>query len=129
MRLVPPSHVANGVPYAPNVVYPPFIDAATSTFVPPRPPLIPPRGAPPLPPPLPPPPPPPRPSGIHWTIVNEVGDGACVLGCISRKIFGEPEQHVAIRANTLHYIPQHLHDKLPSTVVLYYHDAILRHRR
>ena len=109
---VPPSHIANSVTYASNVVYPPFIEAATGNSIPPHPPLLPPQRPAPPPSPLPPPPPPPPPSNYNWTIVNEVGDGACLLRCIARKVFGDPERHVNIRENILQYITQHLHDPL-----------------
>ncbi|CAN0539421.1 unnamed protein product, partial [Laminaria digitata] len=58
-----------------------------------------------------------------WTIVNEVGDGACLLRCISRKVLGDPEQHSTIRVNILQYMEQHLHDPLPNSE-LSFHDAI-----
>lgn len=102
MCLVPPSHVVDGVPHTPNVVYSPFIEAATGIAIPPPPPPLP---SPPLPPPS---------GNDNWTIVNEIGDGACPLRCISRKVMGNPEQHNIIRANILEYIQQHLHDALPN---------------
>ena len=56
-------------------------------------------------------------------MVNELGNEACLLRCISRKVFGNPEQHATIRANILQYIQEHLHDKLPNAK-LSFHDAI-----
>ena len=123
MCLLPPSHIANGVPHAPNVVYPPFIKAAVGTFVAPHPPFIAPQGT--VPPPYSsrPPPSPPPPPGNPWTVVNELGDAASLLRCISRKGFGNPEQHATIRAKILQYIQDHLHDILPNAE-LSFHDAI-----
>ena len=123
MCLVPPSHIANSVPHAPNVVYLPFIEAAAGNSIPPHPPLLPPQLPAPLPPPLPPPPPSPPPSNYNWTIVNEVGDGACLLRCIARKFFGDPERHLTVRENILQYSAQHLHDPL-NNPGLSFHDAI-----
>ena len=104
MCLVPPSHIASGVPHAPNVVYPPFIEAATGNTIALQRPLLPPRGPAPPPPTLPPSPPPPPPAGNNWTNINEVEDGACLLRCISRKVFGNPELHGIVRTNVLQYI-------------------------
>ena len=110
MCLVPPSHIAAGVAHAPNVVYSPFIEAAIGNAIPP-PPLLPPS------------PPPSPPTGNNWTIINEIGDGACLFRCISRKVLGDPEQHSTVRVSTLQYIEQHLHDPLPNAE-LSFHDAI-----
>ena len=123
MCLLPPSHIANSVPHAPAVVYPPFIKAAVGTFVAPHPPFIAPQGT--VPPPYSsrPPPSPPPPPGNPWTIVSELGDGACRLGCISRKVVGNLEQHATIRANIVQYIQDHLHDTLPNAE-LSFHNAI-----
>ena len=123
MCLVPPSHIANSVPHAPNVVYHPFIETATGNSIPAHSSLPPPQLPAPPPPPLPPPPPPPPPSNNNWTIVNEVGDGACLLRCIARKVFDDPERHLTVRENILQYIAQHLHDPLNNSG-LSFHDAI-----
>ena len=123
MCLVPPSYISNGVPHAPNVVYPSFIKAAIGTFVSPHPPFIAPKGAVPPPYSFRPPPSPPPPPGNPWIIVNELGDGACLLRCISRKDFGDPEQHATIRANILQYLRDHLHDTHRNEE-LSFHDAI-----
>ena len=60
--------------------------------------------------PLPRPPPPPPPSNYNWTIVNEVGDGACLLRCIARKVFHYPGRHFTVRENILQHIAQRLHN-------------------
>ena len=106
MCLLPSSHIANDVAHAPNVVYSTFTVAATGNNLPPHPSL-----------PLAPPP-----SSINWTIVDEIGDGACLLQCISRKVFGDPEQHYSVRVSILQYINEHLHVTLPNSD-LFFHDA------
>lgn len=101
MCLVPPSHIADGVAHARNVVYSPFIEAATgNAFQPP--PVV-------LPPPLPPA------AGNNWTLVDEIGDGACLFRFISRRVLGDPEHHPSVRASILQYIQQDLHEPLFNT--------------
>ena len=107
MCLLPSSHIANDVAHAPNVVYSPFIVAATGNNLPPRPSLPPPR----------------PPPSMNWTIIDEIGDGACLLRCISRKVFGNPEQHYSVRVSILQYMNEHLHVTLPNSE-LSFHDAI-----
>lgn len=37
----------------------------------------------------------------HWSIVPEIGDGACILRCISRRIHNTPDLHHVIRSDIM----------------------------
>ena len=106
MCLVRPEHIINGVPHEANCVFEPFITAATGLGLPQfspyfyRPPLLPyavtsaqlpPSRR--------------HPPDNGWNIVDEVGDGACLLRTIARRVFGNPELHPKVEAKsfcTLH---------------------------
>ena len=103
--LVKPERIINGVPHVANSVYEPFITAATGRTLPAHstvfyhPPTWPSAS----------------PSstshqsqhatsstssqGVHaaWSIVDEIGDGACLLRTISRRVFHNPEHHPQVR--------------------------------
>ena len=52
--------------------------------------------------------PPPRrhPPDNGWDIVDEVGDGACLLRTIARRVFGNPELHPQVRSEIVSHIAQ-----------------------
>ena len=85
MCLISPSHVLNGIPHAANVVYDPFVEAATGIV----------RQLPPLLPPAPPSSsrasslPPPR----SWNICREIGDGSCGFRALARRLLGDDNLH------------------------------------
>ena len=41
-----------------------------------------------------------------WNIVDEVGDGACLLRTIARRVFGKPELHPQVRSEIVSHIAQ-----------------------
>ena len=49
----------------------------------------------------------------NWFVVNEVGDGACLLRCMARKVHGDPDKHFVTRQQILQHIRDHLHDPIP----------------
>ena len=88
MCLQPPTHVLNGGPYTTNVVYSPFVDAATGDTINSK--------------------SPPPTSSFHepsfhtrnlptWSICRELGDGACGFRALARQILGDPSRHSQIR--------------------------------
>ena len=107
-----PERVINGVPHVANSVYEPFIKAATGRTLPvhstvfDHPPTWPSA----------------NPSstshqsqhatsstssqGVHaaWSIVDEIGDGACLLRTISRRVFHNPEHHPQVRQQIVSHI-------------------------
>ena len=99
MILLPPHHVMNNTPHVQNCVYPPFTEAATgeTRSEPSLPSDIPP--APLAPPNLPPP-------QNTWTLIDEIGDGACGFRAISRQIYDDPEQHAQVRSEVIQYMRQ-----------------------
>ena len=48
-----------------------------------------------------------------WTIVNEIGDGACLFRCIARKVHGDPDLHFITRQQIQQHIRDHLYDPIP----------------
>lgn len=105
--LVQPERLINGVPHVANCVYAPFIEAATGKQLPHfdpifyNPPNFPSRDRPassssPL--------IPSQPRNPSWDIVDEVGDGACLLRTIARKVFGDPECHPQVRQQIVSHI-------------------------
>ena len=50
-----------------------------------------------------------------WRIVNEIGDGACLLRCIARRVFNNPEQHFLVRTQLLQHISTNLHHIIPGS--------------
>ncbi len=105
MCLLPPSNIVNDVPHTDNIVYAPFIEAATGVIANP-PPNIPPNLPPAGPPPLPPPPPPQEP---YWLFQNEIGDGACGFRAIARHVLGDPELHLQVRQQVVQYMSDNRH--------------------
>ena len=104
LLLVQPERLINGVPHVANCVYAPFIEAATGNKLPEFNPIFyqPPNSNPPSRPSLPAPDQPQPPSS--WNIVDEVGDGACLLRTIARKVFGDPEYHHQVRQQIVSHI-------------------------
>ena len=49
----------------------------------------------------------------EWTIVNEIGDGACLFRCIARKVHGDPDSHFITRQKIQQHIRDHLYDPIP----------------
>ena len=49
----------------------------------------------------------------QWYIILEIGDGACSLRCVSRKIHNTPDMHEFIRADILNHVSQTLHNPIP----------------
>ena len=110
--LVKPERIINGVPHVANSVYEPFITAATGRTLPAHstvfyhPPTWPSA----------------NPSstshqsqhatsstssqGVHaaWSIVDEIGDGACLLRTISRRVFHDLEHHPQVRQQVVSHI-------------------------
>lgn len=140
MCLLPESHIIDGVPYTENIVYPPFIDAATldhssdnassngnnpgsNSFSGEQ------SGLPPgsndtnddsdsldgdeSPPDTPP-----------WSTVAEIGDGACMLRCVSRHVYGTPHMHQHVRAQIILHISNNLHVQFPDFGGLCFFDVI-----
>ena len=101
MCLLPPSRIIDDVPHNANVVYSPFVEAATgnpahnsqlnttpqlpstnrSNFHPS--------------------------STSRWTIFREVGDNSCGFRSLSRHILGTPDLHARIRNEVVQYLDQH----------------------
>lgn len=100
MVLLPPDHIMNNTPHVENCVYDPFTAAATgqtSSTLPSTPPPNSSRALPPN------PPPPPQ---NTWSIVSEIGDGACGFRALSRQIYNDPHKHVQVRSEVLQYMSQ-----------------------
>ena len=51
----------------------------------------------------------------QWHIIPEIGDGACLLRCVSRTIHNTPDMHEFIRADILNHISQNLHNPIPGS--------------
>ena len=101
MCLIPPSHVLDGVPRVANVVYPPFVEAATGVTTQSSP--TPPNQRPPCKQSFCQPPPPPN----SWCIHREVGDGSCGFRALARHILGDAERHLQIRSEIVQYLSAH----------------------
>ena len=112
--LVKPERLINGVPYVANSVYEPFIKAATGQALPVFNTVY-----------YHPPtwnslnqsqssasPPPSRRGTNAWSIIDEIGDGACLLRTIARHVFGDPESHLQVRQQIVSHIHTHAHDFL-----------------
>lgn len=102
MCLLPDTHIIDGIPYTDNIVYPHFIQAATFGDYHPGNSI----------------------SGSDnddanadslgsWTVIDEIGDGACMLRCVSRYIYGSPMTHRYVRTQILHHISSNLHVQYP----------------
>ena len=98
MILLPPDHAMNNTPHVQNCVYPPFTEAATGET----------RSESLLPSDIPPAPlaPPNLPPQNTWTLIDEIGDGACGFRAISRQIYDDPEQHAQVRFEVIQYMRQ-----------------------
>ena len=101
MCLISPSHVLNGIPHAANVVYDPFVEAATGIVrqIPPLPPFLPPSS-------FHPPSLPPTPS---WSICHEIGDGSCGFRALARALLGDANLHSQIRQEIVQYLDANRH--------------------
>lgn len=105
--LVRPERLINGVPHVANCVYEQFILAATGESIPTFSALL------------------YRPPNFtfsqetsphnslgtepSWVIIDEIGDGACLLRAISRAVFHDPELHYQVRQQIVSHISQN-HD-------------------
>lgn len=49
------------------------------------------------------------------TVVDEIGDGACLIRCIARRVFNDPGLHFQARQQLLQHISTHLHDVVPGS--------------
>ena len=105
MCLLPPSQVVDGVLYTENIVYPPFIGAATGILS-----NKPCPSTPPQPPPPPNPPTIPAPEQPYWRLQHEIGDGACGFRAIARHFLGDPELHYQIRQQLVQYMSENRHN-------------------
>ena len=50
-----------------------------------------------------------------WSIVNEIGNGACLLRCIARHVFNNPLFHFSVRHQRLSHMSRHMHDIIPGS--------------
>lgn len=101
----------NNVAHVENCVYAPFTHAATGQTQSPTSPTSPPppSGNPNSTQTQPQSPPPPPPQNI-WSVVPEIGDGACGFRAISRRIYGDPDRHLQVRSEVLHYMSHNRND-------------------
>ena len=118
--LVQPERLINGVPHVTNCVYDPFIEAATGSPLPHynpifyHPPGYPLRGStqPPANNSLPPNNSEPASNNnqlpASWNIIDEIGDGACLLRTIARRAFGDPQQHPLVRQQIISHIQSNI---------------------
>ena len=60
----------------------------------------------------------------QWAIIPEIGDGACLLRCISRNVYNTPEMHDMVRAQIMTHISNNLHNPIPGTGGQTYHQSI-----
>ena len=82
----------DGVPYTENIVYPPFIGAATGIL----------NSKPSL--------STPPPEQPYWRLQHEIGDGACGFRAIARHFLGDPELHHQIRQQLVQYMSENRHN-------------------
>lgn len=98
MCFIPPSQGLQGVPHTDNIVYSPFVEAATgisnNTDYSPSPPhpLLPPTS--------------PSPNQPHWLLQPGIGDGACGFRALARHFLGDPELHFQIRQQVVQYMSE-----------------------
>lgn len=59
-----------------------------------------------------------------WEVINEIGDGACLLRCIARRVLNNANMHTIVRSQILQHISDHLHDPIPGSGGLTMHTAI-----
>ena len=50
-----------------------------------------------------------------WSIVNEIGDGACLLRCIAHHVVDNPLFHFIVRHQLINRMSQHMHDIIPGS--------------
>lgn len=60
----------------------------------------------------------------HWTVVPEIGDGNCLLRCISRRVHGTPDLHHVVRQHIVSHITENLHTIIPGSGFNTFHDSI-----
>ena len=82
----------DGVPYTENIVYPPFIGAATGIL----------NSKPSL--------STPPPEQPYWRVQHVIGDGACGFRAIARHFLGDPELHHQIRQQLVQYMSENRHN-------------------
>lgn len=80
--LLPPENLINSIPHTSNVVYPPFIDAATGTCTPPH---------------------------QTWTTITEHSDGACGFRAVARAIYNDANLHQQVRQEIVSYLDTQRH--------------------
>ena len=54
-------------------------------------------------------------SHAYWSIVNEVGDGACLLKCIARHVFDNSLLPFIVRHQLLAHMSERMHDAVPGS--------------
>ena len=59
-----------------------------------------------------------------WSIVNEIGDGACLQRCVARHVFNNHLFHFIVRQQVLNPTSQHMHDIIPGSGRNAFHQAI-----
>lgn len=84
MCLLSDEFIIDGTPCSENVVYPPFITAATGKHHDNSPDPNDPQPA--------------------WTIQNEIGDGSCGFRALARRFFGDAELHLQARRQIVQYL-------------------------
>ena len=60
----------------------------------------------------------------QWSIIPEIGDGACLLRCISRSVYNTPDMHDIVRQDIINHITNNLHNPVPGTGGQTYHQSI-----
>lgn len=63
-----------------------------------------------------------NPPVYQWTIVNETGDGACLLRSISRYLHGSPDHHHTLRNMLVQFVSANLDTVFPNTIMTFRHD-------
>ena len=61
----------------------------------------------------------------QWSIIPEIGDGACLLRCISRRVHNNPALHHIVRAHIIAHITTNLYTVIPGSGFNTFHDSIL----
>ena len=60
----------------------------------------------------------------QWSIIPEIGDGACLLRCVSRRVHNTPDLHRVIRADIITHISKKLHTFIPGSGFSTFHYSI-----
>ena len=63
-----------------------------------------------------------NPPVYQWAIVNETGDGACLLRSISRYLHGSPDHHHTLRNMLVQFVSANLDTVFPNTIMTFRHD-------